>query len=93
MEKTIKHTPGPWMFAYNDKEIHISIHTNEDAEKVDNTVCGIWGVIGDEQFANARLISAAPDLLKALHEIASRSRVGIIKKIAKSAIEKAKGTV
>ena len=32
-------------------------------------ICGIWGDLTSEQFANARLIAAAPDLLHSLKEI------------------------
>lgn len=72
-----KHTPGPWDFFHDEKEQMISIaeqgfDRNDDSD--DRSVCGIWGLNGmtrsdDENFANARLITAAPDLLEALEEL------------------------
>lgn len=63
MEKKAKHTPGPWM-------IQGQWSTNrgmaECIEAKDWGIIGAWIDIGNEKYANAKLIAAAPELLKAL---------------------------
>lgn len=67
MSHETKHTPAPWMI--EDSGDHINIHN----EKFD--IATIYNVSNDyncyaiERKANARLISAAPELLEALEEI------------------------
>jgi len=58
---TAAHTPGPWsrFGVYS----HIEIR-NESSE----LVAVVESELGEERFQNARLISAAPDLLAALCE-------------------------
>lgn len=70
-----KHTPGPWAFAPDSSGVgtHGSIWGNDQesvcvAEVVDD---GEMGAI--ELTANARLITAAPDMLAALDAIACHS--------------------
>lgn len=75
-----EHTKGPWDFYHDEKEKMISIaeqgfDRNDDSD--DRSVCGIWGLNGQarsdaENFANARLIAAAPDLIVALEVAAFR---------------------
>jgi hypothetical protein len=61
METT--HTPGPWTYK-DDFELVVVPKNDPQAE----AICEITGN-PSEQFANARLIAAAPDLLKALQKI------------------------
>lgn len=79
--KKFKGTKAPWDYTVNESrcESYVSIHSkgyNPDendyqGENRDKTsICGIWGNINDEDIANARLISAAPDMLEALQSIA-----------------------
>lgn len=43
---------------------------DEDNDPMDAAwICGIWGNLSPEDFANARLIAAAPDLFQALEEL------------------------
>lgn len=74
----LKHTPGPWKII--DKNYHASIiNPGIDAAggKISvvlvsvspNELSGISGKDDQEREANAKLISAAPDLLEALHEL------------------------
>jgi|688.fasta_scaffold00370_84 hypothetical protein len=73
-----KHTPGPWfvlplsttMGAEAREPGSFSIGTSEDAGKA-NILCSRfpWLECADEMRANARLIAAAPELLKALRAI------------------------
>ena len=60
---TQQHTPGPWhALTYNENTLH--------AEIMSGDVClarvPYWPLANEESQANARLISAAPDLLSAL---------------------------
>jgi hypothetical protein len=65
---TLKHTPGPWNVIYKHKynEWHVSVPTSTGSMK--------WalfddGIRSENPEADARLISAAPDLLEALRKI------------------------
>lgn len=67
-----EHTPGPWaVFSPGDEawpgieatDLSVSIAVFEDQESGD---AGIQGRTREEAIANARLIAAAPDLLRAL---------------------------
>ena len=62
-----KHTPGPWTYSEGSGFI-------ADAEGNCLVVCGVAVPCGNcpagsECFANAHLISAAPDLLKSMHNL------------------------
>ena len=68
------HTPGPWEFTHDEKHNMISVHIpnfdiNDDSE--DYTICGIWAVghYEGKKFPNAKLIAAAPELLKQVEEL------------------------
>lgn len=75
--KDFKGTKGEWNFTIQEKEGVISIHTGDSPDDIDlgnerykdPTICGIWYADLAESTANAKLISAAPDLLKALQSI------------------------
>lgn len=90
------HTPGPWIV---DPDHPRDISPADDLRFGVASICnsdninGSW-VFGDQSKANARLIAAAPDLLKALEELlawnsgSGRPYPGTI---AIAAISKAKG--
>jgi hypothetical protein len=72
------HTPGPWGLALYAKGAHPPIPFKEhktltvfsDGFKRGDVAYmqhGLWG--GEQAFANARLIAAAPELLDALREL------------------------
>ena len=69
-----KHTPGPWNIGSSDLPVsRMSIHCKGHKESCHSTVALMVsrmtiGISHDEEFANARLIAAAPDLLKALED-------------------------
>ena len=73
MEKT-KHTPGPWDRQNKGNVIGPSARhevvagINKDGSKYLPTICRMPG-LSDEDYANACLIAAAPDLLKACREL------------------------
>jgi hypothetical protein len=65
LEQTKKaHTPGPWKVHIDDNAIWV-----EPPNPADSVICDLRGrdaaVLTDEDEANADLIAAAPDLLKA----------------------------
>src|SRR6476646_6775635 len=60
-----KHTPGPWRPSYDRGYF---VETDHDDKPSSGNVCNIEqgdGCSKEEAQANARLIAAAPDLLKA----------------------------
>lgn len=68
----MQHTPGPWRCFYKSKydEWHVSVPMSQSTMKLalfDN------GVKSENREADARLISAAPDLLAALQEVVAIS--------------------
>lgn len=56
MSNQPKHTPGSWKVTRN----------NTGVRSIDAPVCRVWMLRNGQGIANARLISAAPDLLDAL---------------------------
>ena len=60
--KTTQHTPAPWEVDYSGN-CHLGIIDKNDRMLA---FCSLQNENGDEDEANARLISAAPDLLSAL---------------------------
>lgn len=61
-----KHTPGPWTNNYVGAHGHI-IRGRDANKQIANVLVGFNVVPTEEAKANARLIGAAPDLLKACH--------------------------
>ncbi|PWC57820.1 hypothetical protein TSH7_25070 [Azospirillum sp. TSH7] len=66
----LKHTSGPWEAGHNDKGGYSNSMVVRPKGEFPH---GLWiadcGCGDDESRANARLIAAAPDLLKVLQEI------------------------
>ena len=62
-----KHTPGPWMIDPDDRD-QVLDSTGQSA--IHSTFCGMK-FAPEEREANARLITAAPELLEALQEAGS----------------------
>jgi hypothetical protein len=62
-----RHTPGPWHVAYKDDNGQVVVK----GEHIEIATC--WhhcvGALEKEMYANADLIAAAPDLLKALKSL------------------------
>ena len=69
-----KYTPGPWNIGSSDLPVsRMSIHCKGHKDSCHSTVAlmvsrGAIGISHDEEFANARLMAAALDLLKALED-------------------------
>lgn len=87
-----KHTKGPWSFKYDDEtRSGVNVYGNNGQTQI---IDFVMGENLDEAEANARLIAASPDLLKALEAIADISpctyedAVEAVN-IAKAAIQKA----
>lgn len=88
-----KHTPGPWRVVVDDTDSQVTGFPCIEANNY--TVVGCEGMYGDieRDYANARLIAAAPDLLSlvedALEDVTEFQTDW--DKDARAAIEKAKG--
>lgn len=91
----IAHTQGQWHVVHHRPNL-FKVETNRVV------ICDTFGGLSDETLANAHLISAAPDLLKALElsllnieDIESNDRLNEHEKAfadaARAAIAKAKG--
>lgn len=81
---TVNPTPGPWVHAPEGDETVVGIPLTalqHDLPDVDGPVLQSFSVLGEsevasaEDYANAQLIAAAPELLAMLREIADKSRV------------------
>jgi hypothetical protein len=71
--KTTKHTPGPWV-VYDDSN---DGKTNRmEIAARGKTVARIYHSVPEEDWPNACLIAAAPDLLEALVEASVALRIG-----------------
>ena len=84
-----KHTPGPWHLVHHRPNL-FKVETNR------TVICDTFGGLSGETMANARLISAAPELLRALEWIVDdwervTERTLPDDHEAKAAIAKAKG--
>ena len=68
---TQQHTPGPWTLHRLEPDPHgiIMIGGWEISTRVYDVVCGCLGVAPIRNQADARLITAAPDLLAALERL------------------------
>lgn len=102
---TASHAPGPWTagVAETDLGVQISVCINGKDSDGDNTGFLIAQMpFNAEDWANARLIAAAPDMLAALKQLdicardgllddARRAEFNVAYKIARSAIAKAEG--
>ena len=92
-----KHTPGPWNIGSSDLPVsRMSIHCKGHKDSCHSTVAlmvsrGAIGISHDEEFANARLIAAAPDLLDVLEELVAEFGVCGLTEKARAAIAKATG--
>ena len=90
------HTPGPWSAGFRDNE-----RKTVSSER-DGLIALVGG--GDSRDANARLVSAAPDLLEVVVAMAraidqhlitnttDNDSIGVISDAAQAAITKATGT-
>lgn len=62
VKEEIKHSPLPWAFTKDEKNMMISVHVEgadiSDDTK-DQTCCGLWGEHGGKEIANAELIVTA----------------------------------
>jgi hypothetical protein len=93
---TLKHTPGPWT-----TDVHGFIYAAPDSELPDRTNQGASIVVAKvlkhssgRPIANARLISAAPDLLAALQIMVNAANVAEIDPLVMFAsIEKARAAI
>ncbi len=88
----MKHTPGPWHFGEGDRRIPAGVGSYTKAP-----LCRMVGSDADD-IANARLISAAPDLYAALVAVMGGQIGGNVDtdaerfRLARAAIAKAEGT-
>lgn len=62
---TAQHTPGPWTARPEDNYRRAEVTWNERGDPI----AEVFGPSRDQRQANARLIAAAPDLLKALRAV------------------------
>ena len=84
-----KHTPGPWIWSAG-----LSIWRESDSQIVSSVACDSVFNPTEEEVSNARLISAAPDLLAALESMVKKidtDKLPISCSLARAAIAKAKG--
>jgi len=94
----IKHTPGPWdareLFDDGDdaQSLGLFIYKNHDATAHRNPLASLPG-IGREDFANAQLIAAAPDLLAACEAALLRDDIASdeLGELIRNAVNQAKG--
>jgi len=90
----MKHTPGPW--GYNKGIIYSKTYSMEKGWQKHLTIAKAAAGSADNWEANARLMAAAPDLLRAAELmliVVNPDNVEIIKKKLLAAVEKARGNV
>lgn len=90
------HSKTPWVPVHNGYYWEVRVPFEDDTEIYDYSpsVASVWNVGEDTAAYNARLMAAAPDLLKSLKELlASRhSSLDIVAAVkAQQAINKAEG--
>lgn len=93
------HTPGPWFYGKSELDDNgitesISIGPYDVPQHYEDTICEVWD--GEHHAkANAKLIAAAPDLLKALEDMVNPDtdmlKCIVRTKAAWDAINKARG--
>lgn len=71
------HTPGPWVFAYGSVYVDRDNLTDANAIRIAMMDRGDSHTTPTERDSNARLIAAAPDLLKALQTLLATVNVRI----------------
>lgn len=93
-----KHTPGPWVISYtHDDNLSIAIDDDPGIQGERNyDLVTVTHGDPDELLANARLISAAPELLDALKSMLNLGNLGAYEradavKAARAAVAKATG--
>lgn len=69
--KNFKGTPGPWFFAAKHDDCEVRYVCKGENYNRCNDVCTLYTGSAEEQYANANLIAAAPELLEALQLILS----------------------
>jgi len=94
---TSKHTPGPWIY-FSEAPAIMGLDTEDGTQSVEICIFPEWfDEYKSEQWANAALIAAAPDLLEALEELNKIMEDGCgvwtieSQRRARAAIAKAKG--
>lgn len=96
-EKTVSHTPAPWSYSQGVEEMIMQAHFNVSIPMRPHTVpiakCFSLTMNLQEAEANARLIAAAPDLLKMLEQAVARMKHSGLPFLEKfeTVINKAKG--
>lgn len=93
----LKHTPGPWVIDQHAAFANPDIGHMVYSEGGGHLVCEVRHAYSDNQTANARLISATPELLDACQQILSLDMseytyidyVRLVRRLATSAIKKA----
>ena len=91
--KRFKGTPGPWRVSEKHGDL-IDIRHNDNG--IGAISLNLAHVVASQSWlkdaeANAKLISAAPELLEALQDLESRARIYVNTSEAKAAINKALG--
>lgn len=92
------HTPGPW-FIGNESNECCDVETGKTVislDRHDPFMSGVIIITRDEMLANAHLIAAAPDLLKALKAVFQHATTGCVAddtdwEAVRAAIAKAEG--
>lgn len=92
MSKQSNYTPGPWDF---EAEPGYGVYVGNDDGNVAEVLCDQVRITDPIAIANARLIAAAPDVLRSLEELLAYVETGAypsgMEKRARCAIAKAKG--
>lgn len=75
MTNTTQHTPGPWTLGSGDGDQPVFVHAEHLFDVAGGLVCSVSDPRAE---ANARLISAAPDLLAFVRTIAQGSAMAVV---------------
>lgn len=89
MTEAVKHTPGPWSYQMSDEDCcDYEVYVGSGLHSID-IIAGEYGI---ESEADARLMSAAPDLLEALKAVTDdKKSFTLALDLALKAIAKAEG--